>query len=273
MKNIHILPTDKKPTKGDLLLRHIWKNHPKLECKSWWRYNETITIDNFVQYTTLNGSFRDITSSFKVHNIYITNSEEIKEGDIVYSTSQDYNIQKVSKELVKAYQEVEHYKKIILTTDQDLIKDGVQAIPDDFLEWFVAKANDSGKPIDIIETKLVEFEVDMGLGDSCVEYGSYYKIIIPKEEPDYTALLQRVGTRQETLEEVAERFYGEKEIVNDYDISGYLQSAFLTGAKWQQERSYSEEELKAYGEFCVAEFNGFASVTLNEKVFEKFKKK
>lgn len=30
------------------------------------------------------------------------------------------------------------YKKIILTTDQDLIKDGVQAIDDEFLEWFVA---------------------------------------------------------------------------------------------------------------------------------------
>ena len=28
-------------------------------------------------------------------------------------------------------------KKIILTTDQDLIKDGVQAIEDEFLQWFV----------------------------------------------------------------------------------------------------------------------------------------
>lgn len=28
-------------------------------------------------------------------------------------------------------------KKIILTTDQDLIKDDVQTIDDDFLEWFV----------------------------------------------------------------------------------------------------------------------------------------
>ena len=25
MKNIHILPTDKEPIKGDLLLRHLWK--------------------------------------------------------------------------------------------------------------------------------------------------------------------------------------------------------------------------------------------------------
>jgi len=30
-------------------------------------------------------------------------------------------------------------KKIILTTDQDLIKDGVQSIDDEFLEWFCSK--------------------------------------------------------------------------------------------------------------------------------------
>jgi len=48
---------------------------------------------------------------------------------------------------------------------------------------------------------------------------------------------------QETLEEAAERFYGEEEIVNDYDISGYLQSAFLTGAKWQQEQDNKETKI------------------------------
>ena len=61
-------------------------------------------------------------------NIYITSNEEIKEGDCF-----------LSKE------EIVHNnwgwnfgdKKIILTTDQDLIKDGVQAINDKFLEWFV----------------------------------------------------------------------------------------------------------------------------------------
>jgi hypothetical protein len=64
--------------------------------------------------------------------------------------------------------------------------------------------------------------------------------------------------KQETLEEVAERFYGEEEIVNDYDISGYLQSAFLTGAKWQAERMYSEEEVDTLLEMLkrsIAEIN------------------
>lgn len=30
-----------------------------------------------------------------------------------------------------------HCKKIILTTDQELIKDGVQVVDDDFLMWFM----------------------------------------------------------------------------------------------------------------------------------------
>ncbi len=42
------------------------------------------------------------------------------------------------------------FKKIILTTDQDLIKDGVQAIDDEFLEWFVK--NPSCEYVPIITT-------------------------------------------------------------------------------------------------------------------------
>ncbi len=54
------------------------------------------------------------------------------------------------------------------------------------------------------------------------------------KENDYTALLQPVGTKQETLEEVAERYYEDEVSIN----------AFINGAKWQQERSYSEEEVE-----------------------------
>ena len=77
-------------------------------------------------------------------NIYITSDEEIKEGDWFY------NILSLKPEPFKACEngdgyvncsKYSHYridcKKIILTTDQDLIADGVQAIDDEFLEWFV----------------------------------------------------------------------------------------------------------------------------------------
>jgi hypothetical protein len=60
------------------------------------------------------------------------------------------------------------WKKIILTTDQDLIKDGVQAIDDEFLEWFVK--NPSCEFVEI--NKYAYAKPNFG----------NYKIIIPKEE-------------------------------------------------------------------------------------------
>lgn len=70
---------------------------------------------------------------------------------------------------------------------------------------------------------------------------------------------------KETPEDVAERLYN-YEMVNGYDISGYLQSSFLTGYKLAQEKSYSEiDMLKSFiaGIDCTLE---------NGKNFEKFLK-
>ncbi len=180
MKNIHVLPTDKNPIKGDLLLRHLWRGTSN-ECISWWRYNETITIDDVIQYTTLNGSFRDITSSFKTHNIYITNNEEIKEGDSVILKSGRLTKAEISQGVLgfKTIDGVaflyfqEGDKKVILTTDQDLIKQGIQSIPDDFLEWFVK--NPSCKSVE------VKFN-NRGItgAEKILKTFGEYKIIIPR---------------------------------------------------------------------------------------------
>jgi hypothetical protein len=69
-------------------------------------------------------------------NIYITSDEEIKEGD--------YGL--IGNEVMSYHQMHKKWgmpqgKKIILTTDQELIKDGVQAIDDEFLEWFEQNKN------------------------------------------------------------------------------------------------------------------------------------
>lgn len=72
-------------------------------------------------------------------HIYITSDEEIKEGDWFYNTFND-NQAKIQKR--KGYWKTcFNQHKIILTTDQDLIKDGVQTIDDEFLEWFVKNPN------------------------------------------------------------------------------------------------------------------------------------
>jgi hypothetical protein len=186
MKNLHLLPTE-KPSRlyefgGELILT----NEP--------------------------------AAAFRNQHIYITNSEEIKEGDWLYHRASNklfkYDGQGLCVEV----------EKIILTTDQDLIEDGVQAIDDDFLEWFVK--NPSCEEIPIVTTT--------------VNGKSLYKTNIGfeswrKEEP-----------KQETLEEVAEKilFYNTEELEIRYrGGKEKIIKSMIDMAKWQQERSYSEEEV------------------------------
>ena len=68
---------------------------------------------------------------------------------------------------------------------------------------------------------------------------------------DLQEMREKSITRDLTLEEAAEEFYSEQskayedEIEPMFDISRYLVSGFIEGAKWQQKRNYSEEEVKA----------------------------
>jgi hypothetical protein len=102
MKNIHVLPTD----------------NPS-------RLLKTIPKGNLILSKLITSG-----SHWENQNIYVTSDEEIKEGD--YFWKPDCNM------IFKAeYTPHKGCQKVILTTDQDLIKDGVQAIDDEFLEWFV----------------------------------------------------------------------------------------------------------------------------------------
>jgi hypothetical protein len=125
----------------------------------------------------------------------------------------------------------ERYKKIILTTDQDLIKDGVQAIDDEFLEWFVK--NPSCEEVEVKK----QYVTPLGdIVDTCYDNERLnYKIIIPQEE-----------TKQETLEELKKRFANDKSNKDiDLDYQDGIYYGIELGAKWQQEQDekmYSEEE-------------------------------
>jgi hypothetical protein len=172
MKNIHILPTDKD---SKLYLGNLGK---------------PVTIQS------ASAQFK------KPLHIYITSDEEIKINEY-YLCKLSMNIKKcIGDEYFNNIDE----KKIILTTDQHLIKDGVQAIDDEFLEWFVKNPSCE--------------EVEVRSFIDAFEWRTIYKIIIPKEEKDYTALLQPVGTKQETIEEIAERYYEDEVSINAF-INGY----------------------------------------------------
>ena len=130
----------------------------------------------------------ELTEAFRNQNIYITNSEKPKEGDWVITNNG--LLAKVVTELTWHFI---NSKKIILTTDLDLIKDGVQPIDDAFLEWFVKNPS------------CEEVEVE-NLYDS-----DFYEIVIPKQE------LPQIGTKE--FNDLASRYFGspKKEKVKDLE--------------------------------------------------------
>jgi hypothetical protein len=155
MKNIHIIPTD-KPSR---LYLH---SNNELQLR-------TNIIRTSEDYLGTN------------QNIYITSDEEIKVGDwcidkhnVVYKQETD-----------KIFTKFNDAKKIILTTDQDLIKDGVQSIDDEFLEWFVKNPN--SEDVEVIKVCSTGRKCD-GKGKNCNM--AKLKIIIPKEEQkqDYSGV-------------------------------------------------------------------------------------
>ena len=103
MKNIHVLPTDK---------------------------SSNIVISSFDNKLKLNNNTNDsVEYNGRNQHIYITSDEEIKEGDWVITPTNDII------QWAKVFQPIG--KKIILTTDQYLIRNSVQAINEEFLEWFI----------------------------------------------------------------------------------------------------------------------------------------
>jgi len=214
MKNIHLLPTD-KPS------RLVKNGNNKLYFTI-----QTLPLDEDIYCYP--------------QNIYITSNEEIKERDYGLDTFHKEIRKFRNKNFVSKYD-----KKIILTTDQDLIKDGVQAIDDDFLEWFVK--NPSCEWVEV-EHNYIDWIIDN------------YKIIIPQEEP-----------KQETLEEAAERTY-QKGLQDDIDLSFY--DGVRLGAKWQAERMYSEEEVEQIFNIgqMIKNYGDYKPYTFKEAL-EQFKKK
>ena len=249
---------------------------------------------------------------FKPHNLYITSDEEIKEGDWVLGNFPDNPIGKViskyGEEFTAQSLNGDKYglaqydsQKIILTTDQDLINDGVQAIDDEFLEWFVKNPS-----CESVETVFNNRGIT-GAEKILKTFGEY-KIIIPKEEPKLINncpkcgldLIEREGSKpictdidcrgiilssetlrewaskeelkQETLEEAVFKRHPRSLSAKDAE----LRNEFLMGAKWQAERMYSEEEVEriANDAYNVGKHGGINETYYDFKEwFEQLKKK
>jgi hypothetical protein len=111
--------------------------------------------------------------------IYITSDDKPKEGDWFYLDDAKIIAKYINVKPVK------EAKKIVLTTDPDLIKDGVQAIDNEFLEWFIA--NPSCEEVEVEKLKCTgqcwKF-IESDYKKTCLSGCELkeYKIIIPQEE-------------------------------------------------------------------------------------------
>jgi len=74
---------------------------------------------------------------------------------------------------------------------------------------------------------------------------------------------------KETLEQAAENYANDCTLVSE--AASY--EAFIDGAKWQAERSYSYDELRriAYNAYCFGQFEGTTEGKFNQWIVE-FKK-
>jgi hypothetical protein len=77
---------------------------------------------------------------------------------------------------------------------------------------------------------------------------------------------------KETLEEAAEKLYSE-DIMWGMDLNKDTKNAFIDGAKWQQERSYSEEEVETIAKDAYTMGRNNILIGVFNKWFEQFKKK
>lgn len=193
MKNIHILPTDKPSRLFNFEGELIFTKKYNTDC-----------------FTNRN------------KNIYITSDEEIKEGDywiyICPIDGIDYgddNNPIVKNNLPSSWFEKLHdkinYKKIIITTDQDLIKDGVQAIPDEFLEWFVKNQS----------CEFVKIDQEKVLWENGEITHYKYQIIIPKEEPKHH--VDFINKNIEAFDEAVKKSKQKpkQETLEEYGVSGH----------------------------------------------------
>jgi hypothetical protein len=310
MNNIHLIPTD-KPS----------------------RLFYDISLDTLVLATTA-----EVSKWFENKHIYITSDEE------TLSNNGDYYLGYPNYNTIHKWNMVGMHKdkqvwinKIILTTDQDLIKDGVQSIDNEFLEWFVK--NPSCERVEVESNYRVKSGTIEEHKQGVAGYEYYeYKIIIPKDEakqftpemlvdlkqgldnaiqksnplfPNYNFLNKKeepkyttsnldnekykdfsvsqeepklikcycghtttcdCGSLKEPIQETLEEFaLKNSKYTNHSNINHSKEEAIILGAKWQQERMYSEDDLRNAYRWGTTVNHG-TKEHFNEW-FEQFKKK
>ena len=246
MKNIHVLKSD-KPSRLHL------------------GGSGLVLCDFVFNNGTINSQHIYITSDEEIKpNEWYENNGVIFKADAVFDEGNNPNN---SNPIVTDFN-----KKIILTTDQDLIKDGVQSIDDEFLEWVVK--NPSCEEVKVNDWLDTNGNIAWG-GDKRYQICNhlYDKIIISKEEPKqelHTCKYCGVETTQPDDECYAKPAqYPLEDFIRRESKSGNESVGILKGVIWQSERipSIIEEYLETA---FISKEQGYMNP---QKWFEQFKKK
>lgn len=214
MKNIHVLPTD-EPTR----------------------------IHNTFNILRLETGFELSPCNL---NLYITSDEKPKQNEWYIYTDilSKLHIRLFSDEGIR---KGDDGKKIILTSDRDLINFGIQSLDDDFVKWFIKNPN--CEEVEVVKENICarcySNDVDDCWSAKVCSDGKYdkikYKIIIPIETPINP-------NNQEVMfhEERQEYFY--EDIINDKHLIVWLSKDYSPKEQSKQEEfenvSFGEERIK-----------------------------
>lgn len=263
MKNIYLIETNK----------------PSRIC---FRNYYFINKDNITEY-----------SNVQFQNIYIISDKEIKNSDWVLFTLNDVTeIIKVTTIVNNAFDSkegfgygLEYCKKIILTDNPDLIKDGIQAIDDKFLEWFVKSTScryvKTTWHTTSIDKRVYNIVIPQEESKILAELDAYYRNGIGKKEDEdlrikFPANIEgseefNKANEQETLEEAAYQDC-KKSGFNNTSYAGHCMQSFINGVKWQAKKIYTYEELCVIIDKTLIEYSDKVLNDIPEWV-EQFKKK
>jgi len=196
--------------------------------------------------------------------LFITNDEEIKEGDYITDGYRVWKWKDDSSLLGR--------KKIILTTDQDLIKDSIQAISDEFIELFVKNSSCEEVEVDIMNKGYNKKED--------IPYQEFYKIIIPQEEPKIDSIFNEANVRfSETLDKLSDNSL-KQETIEEPDYNKIIEQSLVELRKQPMsfvpdKIMYSEEEVRTaiFKSFLLGVDRNFYSKEIEDKIIQHLKKK
>ena len=192
-------------------------------------------------------------------HFYITSDEEIKEGDWYYNHKTNSIQRRTEGTNNESYI---GFKKIILTDNKELQKDGVQVIDYEFLQWFIKNPSceEVGFEKEILKLVhnpnyinhtpegdgiyLTPKSENLQYGETLIEDNVInYKIIIPKEEIyfEFTGELDELPNLSDVIREKFSK--KEKTIYNKLDV---IKDLLFLKSKFQHVHKYyplSDKEL------------------------------